>query len=160
MNTYVKHAAAALAVSAAILASVNPAAADATFPDECKGDMPMSGMPMGGEMPMGSQQMPMGGQGSNSGQGPMANLTDYQQASMEAMMSMNQQMMQGMMKDDPDVPFICGLIAHHLGAIDMAKVELEHGDNEEAKATAQKVLDDQTKEVERLTEWVDEEVKE
>ena len=149
MNTYVKHAAAALAVSAAILTSVHPAAADATFPDKCKGDMPM-----------GSQQMPMGGQGSSTGQGSMADLTDYQQASMEAMMSMNQQMMQGMMKDDPDVSFICGLIAHHFGAIDMAKVELEHGDNEEAKATAQKVIDDQTKEAERLTEWVDEEVKE
>nr|CAD6606489.1 hypothetical protein RTCK_01870 [Rhizobium sp. TCK] len=149
MKTYVKLAAAALALSAAILASVNPAAADPTFPDKCKGDMPM-----------GSQPMPVGGQGSNSGQSPMADLTDYQQASMEAMISMNQQMMQGMMKDDPDVSFICGLIAHHLGAIDMAKVELEHGDNEEAKATAQKVIDDQTKEVERLTEWVDEEVKE
>ncbi|MFN7023367.1 MAG: DUF305 domain-containing protein [Pseudorhizobium sp.] len=160
MPTYVKHAAAALAVSAAILASVNPAAADPTFPDKCKGDMSMSGMPMGGEMPMGSQQMPMGGQGSDTGQGPMANLTDYQKASMEAMMSMNQQMMQGMIKDEADVAFICGLIAHHLGAIDMAKIELEHGDNEEAKATAQKVIDDQTKEVERLTEWVEKEVKE
>ncbi|MCJ8518534.1 DUF305 domain-containing protein [Rhizobium tarimense] len=42
----------------------------------------------------------------------------------------------------------------------MAKVELEHGENEEAKTTAQKVIDDQTKEVERLTEWVDKEVKE
>ena len=90
----------------------------------------------------------------------MADLTDYQQASLEAMMSMNQQMMQGMMKDDADASFVCGLIAHHLGAIDMAKVELEHGDNEEAKATAQKVIDDQTKEVERLTEWVEKEVKE
>ncbi|MCJ8518533.1 hypothetical protein MUU54_06720 [Rhizobium tarimense] len=96
MYTYVKGAAAALAASAAMLAFVNTAAAQ-TFPQKCTGDISMSGMPMGGKMPTG-------GQGAATGQGPMADVTDCQRASMEAMMSMNQQMMQGMMKDMPTSP--------------------------------------------------------
>ena len=155
MNTYFKYAAAALAVSAAILASDNPAAAaDPTFPDKCKGDTTMPEMPMSG-MPMMGGQMPMGG----SGAGPMGNLSDHQKASMEGMMSMHQNMMQGMMKDDADVAFACGMIAHHIGAISMAKVELEYGDNDEMKATAQEIIDAQTKEIEELTAWVEKEAK-
>lgn len=68
-------------------------------------------------------------------------------------------MMQGMMKKDPDVAFVCGMIAHHMGAISMAEVELKHGDNEEAKAKAQKIIDDQTREIEEMTAWIEKEVK-
>ncbi len=46
-----------------------------------------------------------------------------------------------------------------MGAISMAEVELKHGDNAEAKAAAQKIIEDQTKEVEELTSWVEKEVK-
>ena len=45
-----------------------------------------------------------------------------------------------MMKDDADVAFACGMIAHHMGAISMAEVELKHGDNDEMKAAADGAL--------------------
>ena len=60
---------------------------------------------------------------------------------------MNMNMTQGMMKTDADVSFVCGMIAHHLGAISMSQVELKYGDNAEAKAKARKIIDDQSREV-------------
>ena len=76
-------------------------------------------------------------------------MTDYQKASMEGMKPMHMNMMQGMMKKDADVAFVCGMIAHHMGAISMSEVELKYGDNEWAKKTAQKIIDAQTKEIRR-----------
>ena len=84
----------------------------------------------------------------------MGALKEHQRAGMEGMMTMDRDMMQGMMKDDPDVAFVCGMIAHHQGAIDMANVELKHGDNDWAKEMAQKVIDAQTKEIAEMTDWL------
>lgn len=50
------------------------------------------------------------------------------------------QMMQGMMAEDIDVAFVCGMIPHHQAAINMAKAELEHGNSDSAKQMAQKIL--------------------
>ena len=68
----------------------------------------------------------------------MEGLNEHQQASMDGMAKMDRDMMQGMMKQDADVGFICGMIAHHQGAIDMANVELKYGDNARAKEMARK----------------------
>lgn len=154
MNTYDKNTAAALALSSAMLVSVGSAAAQPTFPEKCKGATPMSEMSMPG-MPMMGGHMTMEGGGSDQ----MAHLNDHQKASMEGMMSMHQNMMQGMMKEDADVAFACGMIAHHIGAISMAEVELKYGDNDEMKATAQKIINAQTKEIEELAAWVEREAK-
>jgi hypothetical protein len=154
MNTFVKNTAAALALSCAMWGSAGAAAAQPTFPEKCKGDAPMSEMSMPG-MPMTGGHMAMEGSGSDQ----MANLSDHQKASMEGMMSMHQNMMQGMMQEDADVAFACGMIAHHIGAISMAEVELKYGDNEEMKTTAQEIIDAQTKEIEELTAWVEREAK-
>lgn len=89
----------------------------------------------------------------------MDEMTDYQKASMDGMHAMNMNMMQGMMKKDADVAFVCGMIAHHMGAISMSEVELKYGDNEEAKANAQKIIDAQTKEIAEMTKWLDKEAK-
>jgi len=70
------------------------------------------------------------------------------------MMQMDKDMMQGMMHKDPDVAFVCGMIAHHMGAIDMSKVELKYGRNAWAKEMAQKVIDAQTREIADMTEWL------
>ena len=74
-------------------------------------------------------------------------------------MTMDRDMMQGMMKEDPDVAFVCGMIAHHQGAIDMANVELKYGDDQWAKEMAQKVIDAQTKEIAEMTDWLKNNVK-
>lgn len=67
----------------------------------------------------------------------------------------NKQMMDAMMVQDIDVAFVCGMIPHHQGAINMAKAELEHGDNQWAKDMAQKVIDAQEKEIAEMTAWLE-----
>ena len=69
----------------------------------------------------------------------------------------NKQMMDGMMVEDIDVAFVCGMIPHHQGAINMAKAELEHGDNQWAKDMAQKVIDAQEAEIAEMVEWLEDE---
>lgn len=82
-------------------------------------------------------------------------MTDFQKEAMDGMKKTMPLMMGGMMKDDADVSFVCGMIAHHMGAIEMSKTELKHGDDDEAKAMAQKIIDAQVKEIEDMTKWVE-----
>lgn len=140
MKNSQKAACVALTLASALIAF--PVSAQMAYPEKCKSEMAAST-----DMAMmdHSKSMP--------------DMTDFQKESMEGMKSMHMNMMQGMMKKNPDVSFVCGMIAHHMGAIDMAEIELKHGDNAEAKAKAQKIIDDQTKEIEELTAWVEKEVK-
>jgi uncharacterized protein (DUF305 family) len=46
------------------------------------------------------------------------------------------------------------MIPHHQGAIDMAKVELAHGKDAELRKMAQKIVDDQEKEIAQMQEWL------
>ena len=79
---------------------------------------------------------------------------------MEAMMGMMKPAaMHGMMAKDPDVAFVCGMIVHHQGAIEMANAELKNGDDQWAKDMAQKVIDAQTKEIADMTAWLDKQAK-
>lgn len=85
----------------------------------------------------------------------ISGMDDAHKAFMAGMMRMQPAMMQGITAKDPDVAFACGMIAHHQGAIDMAKVELKYGDNDEAKQIAQKIIDAQTKEIADFTKWLE-----
>ena len=60
-------------------------------------------------------------------QGMMANMNEAQKGYMQAMMKMHGPMMAAHMVKDSDVAFVCGMIAHHQGAIDMADVVLKTG---------------------------------
>ena len=53
-----------------------------------------------------------------------------------------------------DVAFVCSMLPHHQGAIDMAKAELKYGKDDWAKAMAQKVIDAQTKEIADMVAWL------
>jgi uncharacterized protein (DUF305 family) len=66
-------------------------------------------------------------------------------------------MMDGMMIDPtgkPDLDFAKGMIPHHQGAIDMAKVELEFGKDADIKKMAEGVVAAQTSEIELMTKWI------
>lgn len=73
---------------------------------------------------------------------------------MAGMDAMDANMNKGMMAADIDVAFVCGMIAHHQGAIDMAKAELTHGDDQWAKDMAQKVIDAQEQEIKDMKAWL------
>jgi len=55
-----------------------------------------------------------------------------------------------------DLAFAEMMAAHHQGAIDMAKTELKDGSLAEVKQFAQKVIDDQQKEIDQLKQWKEE----
>jgi uncharacterized protein (DUF305 family) len=50
--------------------------------------------------------------------------------------------------------FARSMIPHHKGAVDMAKIVLEHGKNPEMKKLAQDVIASQEKEIAFMREWL------
>ena len=55
---------------------------------------------------------------------------------------------------DPDIDFATMMKMHHMGAIDMAKLELASGNNSEMKAKAQAIIDAQQKEIAQLDSFL------
>jgi uncharacterized protein (DUF305 family) len=74
---------------------------------------------------------------------------------MDSMDAMNADMMAGGTASDIDVAFVCSMIPHHRGAIDMAKAELAHGDDPWAKELATAVIAAQEKEIADMMAWLE-----
>lgn len=55
---------------------------------------------------------------------------------------------------DPDVDFRTHMIPHHQGAIAMARVALAHAKDAGTKTMAQKIIDDQEKEIAEMQAWL------
>jgi uncharacterized protein (DUF305 family) len=122
---------------AALVLSLGTSAAlaqDSSLPDICKAT-PVMNMDTGAD-------------------GMEAPMDDAHKALMAGMAAMNKDMDQGMTAKDIDVAFVCGMIPHHQGAIDMAKAELQYGDDPWVKEMAQKVIDAQTKEIADMKDWL------
>jgi uncharacterized protein (DUF305 family) len=134
------------AVAVLALASVQAQAQEPTMPEQCNSAASEMNMPMGKmmDMPMGAMMEHMHGM----------ELQDFNKSYMEGMRKTMPPMMQAMMADDPDFAFVCGMIAHHMGAIEMSRTVLKYGKNEEAKAMAQKIMDAQLKEIDEMSKWV------
>lgn len=123
------------------------------LPRQCASSAAMGMGGMDHSMPEGQGGM-MGMMGMNAD-----SMTDFQRENMQKMMVTMPAMMQGMMHDDPDVAFACSMIAHHQGAIDMARVQLKYGKDEWIRTLAQNIIDAQVKEIDEMTKWIDDNAK-
>lgn len=68
-------------------------------------------------------------------------------------------MHKGMMIDytgNTDVDFVRGMIPHHQGAIDMAEIVLEDGEDPEIRKLAEDIIEAQEREIEMMTKWLEE----
>lgn len=78
-------------------------------------------------------------------------------ASTEAFIAANAKMHEAMALDftgNADIDFVRGMIAHHQGAIDMAKVELEHGKDAQIRKLAEDIITAQEGEIRMMEEWL------
>ncbi|MBA3448306.1 MAG: DUF305 domain-containing protein [Pseudaminobacter sp.] len=72
----------------------------------------------------------------------------------ETTSKMREEMVDGIRHPDPDVAFVLGMIPHHQGAVDMARVQLKYGDDPENRAFAEHVILEQEQEITRMRGWL------
>lgn len=72
----------------------------------------------------------------------------------DSMTRMHEEMMIGMDYNDPDAAFAQGMLAHHVGAVDMAEIELKYGTDTEMRELAQAIIDAQQPEIEQMKTWL------
>lgn len=128
----------ALAVTASTSGAFAQDAID--LPAICLADDPHGGMMM--DVPADAMGMALGGDAAH---------VDL----MDGMPAMNRDMMAGGTAKDIDVAFVCSMIPHHRGAIDMARAELANGDDPWVRSLAEGVIAAQEKEIADMLAWLE-----
>lgn len=80
---------------------------------------------------------------------------DMQKELSQSMDKMHSDMAKSMNEQNADIAFAQGMIAHHLGAIDMAKIELKYGTDPEMRKLAEEIINAQGPEIEQMQQWLE-----
>lgn len=84
---------------------------------------------------------------------PIEKANNSTNTSMSASMQMSADSLKGKTGDDFDAAFISEMIAHHQGAIDMAKLSVANAKHDEIKQLSNDIISAQEKEISQMKQW-------
>lgn len=119
------------------------------MPEQCRAAM--QAMP---QSCMGAMHQMMRGDTATGATAASAPQSEATKAYLEAMDKMHAPMMEGAKAASPDVAFVRGMIPHHQGAIDMARIVLQYGKDEYTKKLANDVIREQLREIADMEAWL------
>ena len=80
---------------------------------------------------------------------------DAPRETLDAVNRMHEPMMAAAKITDPDLAFNCGMLIHHQGAIDMARIELKYGKDEQSRKKAEMIIEAQSKEIAEMSAHIE-----
>lgn len=106
--------------------------------------------------PAAQQDRAMGGDGDRQGRaaGGSPNMADPATTAFQAANERMHQAMAAPPTGDVNVDFARGMIPHHQGAVEMARVMLQHGRDPELRKVAEAIIASQEKEIAFLQQWL------
>jgi hypothetical protein len=72
----------------------------------------------------------------------------------DAMTKMHAPMRDGVKHPDPDVAFVLGMLPHHVGAVEMAEVQLRYGNDPRNRKLAEAIISTQRREIDQMRTWL------